>query len=62
MKYTNEDIEFAIRLLNHREEFPKEEVQQWLDDPGHRALVDELAAIRRLLAAREVGAWPTTSA
>ena len=62
MHYTNEDIEFAIRLLNHREELPKEEVQQWLDDPGHQVLVDELAAIRRLLAAREerqveAGGW-----
>ena len=53
MSYTNEELEFAIRLLNHREELSEEEIRSWLDAPGHRALVDELAAIRRILSAEE---------
>ena len=53
MNYTNEDIEFAIRLLNHREEVPEEEAQAWLAEPGHEELVDELALIRKVLSAQK---------
>ena len=53
MSYTNEELEFAIRLLNHREELTEEEIRSWLALPGHRRLVDELAAIRKILSAGE---------
>ena len=53
MDYTNEDIEFAIRLLNRREEVPEEEAQAWLAEPGHEELVDELALIRKVLSAQK---------
>lgn len=53
MDYTNEDIEFAIRLLNRREEVPEEEAQEWLAEPGHEELVDELALIRKVLSAQK---------
>ena len=55
MKYTNEDIEFAIRLLHQREEVGDEKTQAWLSVPGHQALLDELSAIRRILSAKEDG-------
>ena len=53
MSYTNEELEFAIRLLNHREELTEEEIRSWLALPEHRTLVDELAAIRQILSAEE---------
>ncbi len=46
-------IEFAVRLLNERERLEENEVEQWLAKPENRALLDELTRIRQGLEKRE---------
>lgn len=47
MRYTDEDIEFAGRILTHREELEDEFVEKWMEDREHVRLLDELAAVRK---------------
>lgn len=47
--YKDENIQFANRILNHREELSEEEVKQWLELTENRQLLDELAAVKRTL-------------
>lgn len=49
MEYTDEDIEFAGRVLTHREELEDELVEKWMEDWEHVQLLDELAAERKNL-------------
>jgi putative anti-sigma factor len=51
MRYTDEDIEFAGRILTHREELEDEFVEKWMEDREHVRLLDELAAVRKNLSA-----------
>lgn len=45
-KYTNEDIEFASRLISQPGEFPEQEVELWLSDANHRRLLEEIRRCR----------------
>lgn len=45
MKYRIEDIEFADRILAHRDELSDEEVEKWMEEAGHVELLNELAAL-----------------
>lgn len=49
MRYKDDDIEFANRLLARREELNDEEVTAWLKEKDHVELLDEIAAIRQRL-------------
>ena len=44
MKYNPDDYEFAIRVLHHRQELSDKEVREWMEDPGHVKLLEEMAA------------------
>ena len=55
MGYTNDDIEFANRLLTRREELNDEEVTAWLKEKDHVELLDEIAAIRQKLSGQSYG-------
>lgn len=46
MKYTPEDCEFAMRMLHHREELTEQEAGEWMDEPEHLELLEEMAGIR----------------
>ncbi|WP_294142791.1 FecR family protein [uncultured Sanguibacteroides sp.] len=54
MNYNDQDIEFAYRILNHRKELREEEVINWLKNPEHTKLLDEIAAIRQSLSSQNV--------
>lgn len=45
MEYTDEDIEFARRILTHREELTEEQVEAWMADRKHVELLGRLAEI-----------------
>lgn len=45
-EYTSEDYAFVIRMLHHRKELTKEEVDAWLKVPEHLDLLEEMAAIQ----------------
>lgn len=47
-KYTSEEYEFAIRMLHHRKELSSEEAEEWMKDPDHLELLEEMAAVRRI--------------
>ena len=47
MRYTDEEIQFAFRLLNERESLDEEEVDRWIQDPAHRLLLNEMAGARQ---------------
>lgn len=46
MKYNADDYEFAIRMLHHRQELTNKEVEEWMKEPEHLKLLEEMAAIR----------------
>ena len=48
MKYNPDDYEFAIRVLHHRQELSDKEVREWMEDPGHVKLLEEMACIRMI--------------
>lgn len=52
-EYNDNQIEFAVRLLNERESLKQEEVERWLAKPENRALLDELVRIRQGVEKRE---------
>lgn len=45
-KYTNEDIEFASRLISRPDQFQEQEVILWLSDANHRKLLEEMRRCR----------------
>ena len=47
--FKDENIEFANRILNHREQLSDEEVRDWLELRENRQLLDELAGVKRTL-------------
>lgn len=49
MEYTDEDIEFAGRILTEREELEDDVVARWMEDKEHVQLLDELATFREKL-------------
>lgn len=51
--YQDKNIEFANRILNHRDELSKQEVSEWLASRENRKLLDEMAGITRTLEKRE---------
>lgn len=53
-KYQEKDIEFAQRLLTDRKSLDDKEVENWLADSEHRALLDTVAALRGQLAAPHI--------
>ena len=57
--FSDNQIEYAGRLLNHREELDDREVQQWLEHPENRAVLDQLARIRQELDKRDFSALKT---
>lgn len=38
--FSDDQIEYAGRLLNHREQLDDREVQEWLEHPENRAVLD----------------------
>lgn len=56
MKEEDKNIEFANRVLNHREELSEEEVSAWLEERENRRLLDELADIKRKLQRKDYSA------
>lgn len=48
-KYHMDDIEYASRILNHREDLSDEEVNSWLESHSHRALLGEMARLKHVL-------------
>lgn len=52
MGYTDEDIEFAGRILTEREELEDDVVARWMEDKEHVQLLDELATFREKLTER----------
>lgn len=55
----DKNIEFANRVLNHREELSDEQVSVWLDKGENRRLLDELAGIKRNLQRKDYSALKT---
>lgn len=53
MRFQDEDIEFAGRILTNREELDDDVVEQWMEDTEHIRLLDELAAVRERLSGSE---------
>lgn len=51
--YQDKNIEFANRILNHRDELSKQEVSEWLASRENRKLLDEMAGITHTLEKRE---------
>lgn len=47
MKYNDEDIAFAHKILNQRDELDAQEVDAWLENREHAKLLNELAAAKR---------------
>lgn len=45
--FTDDQIEYAARLLNHRGQLDDREVQEWLGYPENRAVLDQMARIRQ---------------
>lgn len=45
MRYNDEDIEFAIRVLTCRDDLDEKRVDEWMNDPGHVELLKEFAAM-----------------
>jgi len=48
MKCTDEDIEFANLVLTDRENLDDAEVETWMEDPEHVALLKEFAAVYQI--------------
>ena len=53
MNCNEQEIEYAHRILNHRRELEEKEVVDWLKDPEHLKLLDEIAALRQNLSTRD---------
>lgn len=53
MGYTDEDIEFAGRILTEREELEDDVVARWMEDKEHVQLLDELATFRGKISSDE---------
>lgn len=51
--YQDKNIEFANRILNHRDELSQQEVTEWLASGENRKLLDELAGIKHTFEKRE---------
>lgn len=47
MEYTDEEIAFAFRLLNEREQLDDREVEEWIKSPVHRRLMNEMEGVRQ---------------
>ncbi|MDR2130314.1 MAG: hypothetical protein LBP56_03970 [Odoribacteraceae bacterium] len=47
MEYTEEEIMFAVRLLNERETLDDKEVEEWIKSPVHRRLMNEMEGVRQ---------------
>lgn len=45
-EHNQDDLEFAIRILNHRDTLDDTRVQVWMQDPVHLALLNELATVK----------------
>ena len=54
--FSDDQIEYAGRLLNHREQLDDREVQEWLEHPENRAVLDQLARTRQELDKRDFSA------
>lgn len=50
-RYSDEDLEYALHLLNQTELLDTKEAVQWLGDPVHRELYASLMATRESLLA-----------
>ena len=51
--FSDDQIEYAGRLLNHREQLDDREVQEWLEHPENRAVLDQLDRTRQELDNRD---------
>lgn len=58
MPYDMDDIEIAISILHHREKMDDHFVKEWMEDPCHMDLLEEMAYIR-MVAAEEKEEWNT---
>ena len=47
-KTTPEDYEFVIRILHHRKGLTDQEVGEWMKDPEHLRLLEDVAAVRTI--------------
>lgn len=47
VRYKNEEIEFAGRMLNQRQDISDQEAQEWLQNEDNVRLLDELAGIKQ---------------
>lgn len=47
MKYSPEDLEYALRIIYYRRTMSEQEVVEWMENPVHLELLEELAALRR---------------
>lgn len=54
--FSDNQIEYALRLLKHREQLDDREVREWLDHPENRIVLDQMARMRQELDKRDFSA------